>query len=160
MDLPIGITWRKLPPMRSAVGIGIAVLLAACASAPVPGNGMPASTPSASTGSALSPKTTPTPIVLEGAPPNSVTAGTDYTFQPTVLRGNGRITFAIEGRPAWARFNPATGTLSGVPTVDAVGQSPPITITATNGASAASIGPFTIVVNPPAPGTGPVPSIR
>jgi hypothetical protein len=142
MDLPIRITWRRLPPMWSAVRIGIAVLLAGCPGLQVTGN-----VPQGATGSGSTTETPPPAIVLAGAPPSSVTAGTEYGFQPTVLQGGGVITFTIEGQPPWTNFNRATGALSGTPTAD-VGLTPDtITITASNGTSSASIGPFTIEVN-------------
>jgi hypothetical protein len=126
----------------------IAVQLTGCG----PGVRVDGNTEPGSTGSGSSSKAPAQPLVLAGAPPSSVTVGAEYSFQPTVLQGSGPISFTIEGKPAWASFNPATGTLSGTPSANDVGPTPgTITITASNGTSAASIGPFTIEVNP-APG--------
>lgn len=116
-----------------------------------------ANTAPGSTGGVSTAKTPAQPLVLAGAPPRSVTVGAEYSFQPTVLQGSGPITFTIAGKPAWATFNPATGALSGTPTANDVGSTPVvITITAGNGTSTASIGPFTIEVNP---ASGPPPSV-
>jgi hypothetical protein len=81
--------------------------------------------------------------------------GQNYAFQPTVSSG-GAVTFQIQGKPAWATFNTATGALSGTPAVANEGTTGAITITGSNGSSSASIGPFTIAVNAPssAPATG------
>jgi hypothetical protein len=135
---------------RIAGLMGIAMHLIGC-----PGVQVTANAPSGATGSGSTTATPPPAIVLAGAPPSSVTAGTDYSFQPTVLQGGGVITFAIDGQPPWSNFNRATGALSGTPTANDVGLPPdPITITAGNGSSSASIGPFTIEVNSAAPTTG------
>jgi hypothetical protein len=151
---------KKLRDMliRLAKLIGIAVLFAGCSGAPLAGNGVPASAGSAatarpstavaSTTGALPAKTTSLPIALRGAPPGSVTVGTDYTFQPTVLQGGPGIGFSIEGKPAWASFNEATGSLRGTPTTNDVGLTGAINIIARNGASTATIGPFRIEVVP------------
>lgn len=144
--------------IRLAKLIGMAVLFAGCSNAPVAGNGFPASAGSVSTASpstavasttgASSPATTSVPLVLEGAPPGSVMVGADYTFQPTVLQGGRDIRFSIEGKPAWASFNEATGSLAGTPTANDVGLTGAINIIARNGASTAVIGPFRIEVVP------------
>ena len=96
------------------------------------------------------------PVALTGTPATSVTAGQNYLFQPTVSTGGGVVTFQIQGKPTWAAFNATTGALTGTPAVANEGTSAGITITASNGSSSASIGPFAIVVNAPAaaPATG------
>src|SRR6202034_504356 len=48
--------------------------------------------------------------------------------------------------PSWAAFDSTTGALTGTPTQSMVGMSADVTITASDGSSTASIGPFTIVV--------------
>jgi hypothetical protein len=132
------------PLIRLAALTVIAIQLTGCGpGVRVGGNAAPGSTGGVSTT-----KTPAQAIVLAGAPPGSVTVGTEYSFQPTVLQGGGVMTFAIEGQPPWTNFNRATGALSGTPTANYVGLTPdPITITASNGTSSASIGPFTIEVN-------------
>jgi hypothetical protein len=83
-------------------------------------------------------------------------AGQKYAFQPTVSAGTGTVTFQVQGKPSWAAFNTATGALTGTPAVANEGMTGAITVTASNGNSSASIGPFKIAVNaaPAAPATG------
>ena len=80
------------------------------------------------------------PVALTGTPATSVTVGQSYAFQPTVSAGTSKVTFQIQGKPAWAAFNASTGALTGTPTVANEGTSAGISITATNGSSSASIG--------------------
>ena len=47
-------------------------------------------------------------IVLRGAPPTSVLAGTQYSFTPTVVGSTTRVMFSMAGQPAWARFDSNT----------------------------------------------------
>jgi hypothetical protein len=104
------------------------------------------------------PPTSVTPLTLQGTPAMSVVAGTAYSFQPTATPTTPAVTFSIENQPSWASFDTTTGTLSGTPTTSDVGETANITITASNGTTSASIGPFTITVSaPPAappPATG------
>lgn len=85
-------------------------------------------------------------FTLTGTPAVAANPGVKYQFQPTVNQTAGQVTFSISGQPSWASFNSTTGELSGTPSQSMVGMSADVTITASNGASAASIGPFTIVV--------------
>jgi hypothetical protein len=66
------------------------------------------------------------------------------------------VTFNIQGKPAWAVFDPDTGALTGKPATANEGTTGSITITGTNGSTSSSIGPFAIVVKAPAaaPSTG------
>lgn len=61
-------------------------------------------------------------------------------------QSGGSVTFSITGQPSWATFNDSTGKLSGTPAESAVGTSATVTITASDGSSKASVGPFTITV--------------
>jgi hypothetical protein len=56
------------------------------------------------------------------------------------------VTYTITNQPSWATFNATTGALAGTPAVANVGTSGNITITANNGTSTATIGPFSIAV--------------
>ncbi len=91
--------------------------------------------------------TKPLAIILQGVPPSSVTAGSQYLFHPLVVPGSGTVNFTITGQPGWTSFNSSTGTLSGTPTSADVGLSGNITIIATNSTSTGSVGPFTIRIN-------------
>lgn len=54
--------------------------------------------------------------VISGAP-GPAEIGKPFSFRPTVSNpSNLKLTFSIWAQPSWARFDPATGTLSGTPT--------------------------------------------
>jgi hypothetical protein len=89
-------------------------------------------------------------LTLRGSPPTLVTVGTPYSFQPTVSPNPAGVTFSITHKPAWASFNAGTGALSGIPTAGNEGRTASIEITASDGGSIASIGPFAINVEPAA----------
>ena len=146
-------TTRALKALFSMSALVVAgLLLTAC------GNGVGVSPAGAATATAASTPGSPAPVALTGTPANSVTAGQNYVFQPTVSAGAGAVTFQIQGKPTWAAFNTSTGALTGTPAAANEGTTAGITITASNGSGSASIGPFAIVVNAPAtsapPGSG------
>lgn len=120
--------------------MGTALLLSACGGGD--SNTADSSTAASATSSSVS------TLKLSGTPAQSVVAGSDYAFQPTVSASGGTVTFSITGQPTWATFNTSTGELSGTPTSAEVGTTGAITITATDGGSTASIGPFTVQVDP------------
>jgi hypothetical protein len=95
-----------------------------------------------------------TPLAMSGTPAGSVAAGSSYSFQPEVSQSGTTVAFSISGAPSWAAFNNSTGELSGTPTDADVGTTVNITITASAGSSTATIGPFSIVVSPPAGAPG------
>jgi hypothetical protein len=111
-----------------------------------------------SASSATSKATSTTPpaptINLSGTPPTSVVAGSAYAFQPGVSASSGTVTFSISGQPSWATFDAGTGALSGTPAVSNVGTTGSIIITASDGATTASMQPFTIDVMMPTVVTG------
>jgi len=102
----------------------------------------------------------PQAITLQGTPTTTITAGSEYSFLPTVSPNSGLVTFAVTGQPAWVHFDPSTGALSGKPGLADEGTSGHITITASNGSNGsngsnrASLTPFTIRVNAPTASTG------
>ena len=133
------------------------------------GPGTVANTQSDSSSTSTTSPTTPTApapptaaqLILQGSPPTSVTAGSTYSFRPTVVSPSTTgVTFSINRKPAWASFNSSTGALSGTPSVGNVGTTANIMIVASDNSATASIGPFAIVVDaptgsaPPATGTG------
>jgi len=122
--------------------MGTALLLSACGGGD--SNTANSSTATAATSTASSAST----FKLSGIPAQSVVAGIDYSFQPTVSGSGGTVTFSITGQPAWATFNTSTGALTGTPTSADVGTTGAITITANDGGSTASIGPFTVQIDP------------
>ena len=56
-------------------------------------------------------------LTISGTPPKTVTAGSPYSFTPSVTDSlSGRtLSFAIVDKPAWATFSSTTGKLSGTP---------------------------------------------
>lgn len=120
----------------------VALLLSACGDG---GSSTPVSAPAAAPPAQSTPAALA--VVLAGTPPGSVIVGSHYLFQPTVAQGGGLVSFSIQGQPAWMTFDPDTGALTGSPSAGNVGRTGSITISASNGDSTSSIGPFTVVVN-------------
>jgi hypothetical protein len=88
-----------------------------------------------------------TPPRISGSPATAVAAGHAYSFQPTASDPNGlRLVFAIANKPAWASFNPATGALTGVPTVANTGTYSNISIVTYDGYQKAVLPAVSIVV--------------
>ena len=141
--------------------IVIAVVLGGCSGAQVTSS-VPGATTSSATSSPTSTATAATSrpvteITIQGTPATSVTAGSEYSFQPMVTAKNAAVTFSITGKPAWATFNTSTGALTGTPTASGVGTSGEITITASDGNNSASLTPFTIDVQAAVAGSPPPP---
>jgi hypothetical protein len=97
--------------------------------------------------SAANGNTAPT---IFGHPGAGVVAGSFYSFTPTASDPDGdSLTFTIQNQPAWARFDPSTGTLSGSPSASQTGVYSNVVISVSDGTHAASLAPFSIRVNPP-----------
>ncbi len=89
-------------------------------------------------------------LQLSGTPASSDVAGTAYSFKPTASGWTGRrLTYSINGKPAWANFNTSTGQLSGTPTAANVGTTAAISIRASNGFTTAYLAPFAIKITTP-----------
>jgi len=85
--------------------------------------------------------------VISGQPSTSVQAGSSYSFTPVASDlDNDPLTFNITGRPSWAEFDTATGSLSGTPRASDAGKDEGISITVSDGEFTSSIGPFAITV--------------
>ena len=95
---------------------------------------------------------TPVPIVnsppvISGSPAATVQANSLYTFTPTASDPDGdSLTFSASGLPGWAAINPSNGTVSGTPSDADVNVYSGITITVSDGAESAVLGPFSITV--------------
>ncbi|MEO0425138.1 MAG: putative Ig domain-containing protein, partial [Pseudomonadota bacterium] len=90
------------------------------------------------------------PPEIGGDPPLQVIAGEPYRFQPIATDPDGdELTFSIAARPAWASFDPDTGTLSGTPGAADEGEYPAIVISVSDGELTDALDPFTITVEPP-----------
>ena len=87
------------------------------------------------------------PPLIGGTPPTRVVEGEFYRFTPTASDPDGDyLTFRIAGQPAWTSFDPATGTLSGIPSLSDVGVSQDIIIQVSDGSNTSSLNPFSITV--------------
>jgi len=87
------------------------------------------------------------PPKISGTPPTSVQAGQPYHFRPRAWDLEGSpLRFSIARKPAWATFDPATGTLSGTPTAANVGVYRNIKISVSDGIATASLQGFSITV--------------
>jgi hypothetical protein len=86
---------------------------------------------------------------ISGTPASGVDAGSTYSFTPSANDPDGdALTFSITNQPQWASFSTATGTVSGTPADTDVGDYESIAITVSDGQESATLGPFTITVNP------------
>ncbi|HZW59384.1 MAG TPA: putative Ig domain-containing protein [Woeseiaceae bacterium] len=94
---------------------------------------------------------------ISGQPQTSVDAGAAYSFTPSASDADGDpLTFSISGRPLWAAFDGATGTLSGTPQDSDAGSNTDIVITVSDGELSASLPAFTLTVVTVAGNTPPV----
>ena len=117
----------------------VALLLTACGGTQAPSTTNPASS--------HAPYTIATgKLSLQGTPPSSAAVGSTYSFKPTVSVSGTGLTFSIEGQAGWMTFDTTTGAVSGTPSPSDEGQTPSITISVSDGANRASIGPFPISV--------------
>ncbi len=101
-------------------------------------------------GSASAAAVTPTArqLIMQGLPASSIVVGETYQFRPQPASSGAAVSYAVEGLPSWASFDSATGALTGTPTAGDLGLSGDITITASDGSTTGSVGPFTIRVVP------------
>jgi hypothetical protein len=91
---------------------------------------------------------------ISGTPATSVMQNTAYSFTPSASDSNGdTLTFSIVGKPAWAVFDTATGTLSGTPTAGDVANYQNIRISVSDG-QAVAVNLPTFAINVVATATG------
>ena len=89
-------------------------------------------------------------VQISGTPPNTAVVGEFYSFTPTVLAPAGSsLTYTLAGKPNWAQFSTATGTLSGTPTAANVTTDRNIVVSVTDGAKSAALPAFSIAVEAP-----------
>jgi hypothetical protein len=90
---------------------------------------------------------TATGMQINGSPVTTATVGQAYSFQPTVASSAGTaLKFSIANTPAWAKFDPTTGKLTGTPAASQVGTYKSITISVIAGTKTAALPAFSIVV--------------
>jgi len=88
-----------------------------------------------------------TPPSLQGSSAEYTRTGKLFSFRPDVTdTDNDTLIFSIENKPAWARFDPLTGELSGTPDAQDVQQYYDIIITVSDGKSRATLPAFTLKV--------------
>jgi len=84
---------------------------------------------------------------IQGSPATTAKVGQAYSFQPSVPGTTGAtVKFTIANTPSWAKFDSATGKLTGTPTASQVGTYKGITIAAVSGTKTAALPAFSIVV--------------
>jgi hypothetical protein len=98
---------------------------------------------------------------IAGNPPNSVTVGRSYSFQPVARDPYGqRIAFSIRNKPSWLSLDPATGRIGGVPGPTHIGTYRDILLSASDGSASANLPAFSITVSAVgAPAAGPSSSV-
>jgi Putative Ig domain len=85
---------------------------------------------------------------IQGSPATTAKVGQAYSFQPSVPAASGTtVKFSITNTPSWAKFDTATGKLTGTPSASQVGTYKDITISAAYGTTTATLPAFTIVVS-------------
>jgi hypothetical protein len=94
---------------------------------------------------------TATAMQIKGSPGTTATVGQAYSFQPTVASTAGAavgstMKFSIANPPAWGKFDPTSGKLTGTPNATQVGTYPNIAISVVSGATTAALPAFSIVV--------------
>lgn len=106
-------------------------------------------------GSAASPPARPPadknrPPSIGGLPARKIEVGKRYKFRPTAVDPDGDpLSFGIQNRPKWARFNSKNGVLAGRPRSDDVGVYDKIRILVTDGDEADELTTFRIEVTGP-----------
>jgi nitrite reductase/ring-hydroxylating ferredoxin subunit len=94
---------------------------------------------------------------ISGTPATSIVAGNAYSFIPTASDPEGAtLEFTVNNKPAWARFDAATGKLEGTPAVADVGSYANIEIMVSDGSAGVVLAAFGIVVTAPATNVAPV----
>jgi hypothetical protein len=85
---------------------------------------------------------------ISGHAATAVNAGAAYGFTPTAADANeDRLLFRIKNMPDWAKFNTASGGLTGTPTAADVGTYANIQISVSDGKASVLLPSFTIAVN-------------
>ncbi|MFZ1624999.1 MAG: putative Ig domain-containing protein [Gammaproteobacteria bacterium] len=84
---------------------------------------------------------------ITGTPATTVQVGASYAFHPNASDAdNDTLSFQISSRPAWASFDPASGTLTGTPASNNIGTNSSIVITVSDGTASVSLPAFSIQV--------------
>ena len=85
---------------------------------------------------------------IQGSPATTAKVGQAYSFQPTVPGADGAtVKYSITNTPSWAKFDTATGKLTGTPSATQVGTYKDITIAAVFATKTVTLPAFSIVVS-------------
>ena len=144
--------------LLDAAGCGTAVDPATSAAVDAASAGTSATSSGSGSGSGSTGGVAPQVVTasISGTPPTTALVGAVYKFQPSASDNNGgALSFTIENLPSWATFSTKSGLIFGIPSVNDVGTSAPITVTVDDGTVTASLNPFQIVVSA-TPGSAPV----
>jgi Fibronectin type III domain len=88
-----------------------------------------------------------TPTQISGTPVTALNAGTAYSFAPSATAASGAsLKFSIANQPVWAKFDTASGAMTGTPSAGDVGSYANIVISVSDGKTSASLSPFTVTV--------------
>lgn len=87
--------------------------------------------------------------VITGHPASRVEVGRFYAFRPTVTNAAGKLRFSVAHLPAWARFDAATGAITGTPAASQTGDYRGIVIVVADSRASAALPPFNIAVTDP-----------
>lgn len=84
---------------------------------------------------------------ISGTPVTTAKVGTPYSFKPASSDANrDTLTFSVDNKPSWAKFDTMTGQLAGVPTVAATFSN--IVIRVSDGKVSTALPAFAIAVSP------------
>ncbi|HNP35088.1 MAG TPA: putative Ig domain-containing protein [Woeseiaceae bacterium] len=84
---------------------------------------------------------------ISGSPQKSIRIGEQYDFQPKVSDLDGdELSFSVQGKPGWLKFETKTGRLSGAPTNADTGVHAGIIVSVSDGQASSNVGPFSITV--------------
>jgi hypothetical protein len=91
---------------------------------------------------------------ISGSPPQHIPEGEFYEFLPSASDPDGDdLEFKVARKPAWARFDKASGRLWGTPGAADVGNFTNISISVSDGNASATLAAFDVSVNPIAAGS-------
>lgn len=91
---------------------------------------------------------------ISGAPTRAIVQGEFYEFMPNANDADDdKLTFSITRKPAWAKFDSATGRVWGTPSAADVGNFTNIRISVSDGTDSASLASFDVSVDAIAAGS-------
>lgn len=89
-----------------------------------------------------------TPPTISGSPQSRILVDQPYAFQPRAYDADGdNMTFSVDGLPAWAAFDEASGRISGTPNSSDIATFDGLSITVSDGLASATLGPFSVTVD-------------